>query len=61
MPVKTGPKTGPKQGQNVSKSKKFKILNEDKKDYNKIPTLFVCLLVLFGLNDPQKPKNKRAK
>ena len=29
-------KTGPKQGQIFSKSKKFKLLDEDKKDYNQI-------------------------
>jgi len=59
------PKIWPKKGQNVSKSKKFKILNEDKKDYNKITTLqkqtknyFVRLFVVFfGLDNTQKPKN----
>jgi hypothetical protein len=29
------PKIWPIEGQNFSKSKKFKILNEDKKNYNK--------------------------
>ena len=32
------PKIWPKEGQNFSKSKKFKILSEDKKNYSKITT-----------------------
>ena len=32
------PKILPKKGQNFSKSKKFKILNEDMKNYDKITT-----------------------
>ena len=57
----------PKEGQNFSKSKKFKILSEDKKNYSKITTFcfnkqkntsLVCLFVFFFvLDDPQKPKN----
>ena len=38
MPAKTGQKIGANLGQKFSKSKKLKILNEDKKDYNKITT-----------------------
>ena len=60
------PKFLPKEGQKVSKSKKFKILIENKKNYNKITTFckskqkitsFIFLLVFFGLDDPQKSKN----
>ena len=36
LPKKLRPKIWPKEDQNFSKSKKFKILNEDKQDYNKI-------------------------
>ena len=34
LPKRLRPKIWPKEGQNFSKSKKFKSLNEDMKDYN---------------------------
>ena len=40
LPKRLRPKIWPKEGQNFSKSKKFKFLNEDKKNYNKKETLF---------------------
>ena len=52
------PKIWPKEGQNFSKSKKFKILNEDKKNYNTITTF--CLLVFEGHLSPKKKPNKRS-
>jgi hypothetical protein len=41
LPRRLRPKIWPKEGQNFSKSKKLKILSEDKKNYSKITTF--CL------------------
>ena len=38
LPRRLRPKIWPKEGQKFSKSKKFKILSEDKKNYSKITT-----------------------
>ena len=38
LPRRLRPKIWPKEGQKFSKSKKFKILGEDKKNYSKINT-----------------------
>ena len=64
------PKIWPQQGQNFSKSKKFKILNKDMKNYDKITTfcknkqkitLFICLLVFEGHLSPKNQQiNKRS-
>ena len=64
LPQRLRPKIWPKEGQNFSKLKKFKILNKDKKDYKKITTFcknkkkhFISLFFCFlGLEDPQKPQ-----
>ena len=66
LPKRLRPKIWPKEGQNFSKFKNFKILNEDKKNYNKT-TIFCTkknekLLRSFGFEGPlsQKETNKQT-
>jgi hypothetical protein len=50
LPRKLRPNIWPKEGQKMSKSKKFKTLNEDMKDYSKkiLRSFFVVFVVFLA-------------
>ena len=60
------PKIWPKEGQKFSKSKKFKILTEDKKNYSKITTFcenkqkFTSLVYFLAFEGHLSQKNEQT-